>query len=154
MLESVGHGASIPHFATGGIVNGPTLALVGEAGPEAIIPLSAFSGGRRLPGRLGGRRRHHVVNVTGNTISSQLDVRNLAQQVGDEIVRVAAPEPEALDLDMALTVTLAGTDLTSQIDQDKFQVQQVIGTQKNTTTLFYKKFGSHAATCPRCSTRC
>lgn len=29
----------IPQFATGGIVTGPTLGLVGEAGPEAIIPL-------------------------------------------------------------------------------------------------------------------
>jgi hypothetical protein len=26
-------------FANGGIVNKPTLGLVGEAGPEAIIPL-------------------------------------------------------------------------------------------------------------------
>src|SRR5690242_4721155 len=43
---------------------------------------------------------------------------------------------------MALSITVAGTDITSQIDQDQFQVQQVIGTQKNTTTLFYKKFGS------------
>jgi len=32
--------ASIPAFAKGGIVNRPTVGLVGEAGPEAIIPLS------------------------------------------------------------------------------------------------------------------
>lgn len=31
---------SLPGFASGGIVNGPTRALVGEAGPEAIIPLN------------------------------------------------------------------------------------------------------------------
>lgn len=30
---------SLPGFASGGIVTGPTRALVGEAGPEAIIPL-------------------------------------------------------------------------------------------------------------------
>lgn len=30
----------IPGFAAGGIVTGPTTALVGEAGPEAIIPLN------------------------------------------------------------------------------------------------------------------
>ncbi len=35
--------ATIPHFATGGIVTGPTLALIGEAGPEAVVPLG---GGR------------------------------------------------------------------------------------------------------------
>jgi hypothetical protein len=30
----------IPKFANGGIVTGPTIGLIGEAGPEAIIPLS------------------------------------------------------------------------------------------------------------------
>lgn len=36
----------VPHMAAGGIVDRPTLALVGEAGPEAVMPLgrgSAFS---------------------------------------------------------------------------------------------------------------
>ena len=36
--------ASIPKFAKGGIVTGPTLGLVGEAGPEAIIPLNKLDG--------------------------------------------------------------------------------------------------------------
>jgi TP901 family phage tail tape measure protein len=75
-------------FAAGGIVNGPTLALVGEAGPEAIIPLSAFAGGSSLAGGGIGGGGGIVVNITGNTISNQLDVRNLAQTVGAEIVRV------------------------------------------------------------------
>jgi len=30
----------IPKMATGGIVNRPTIALIGEAGPEAVIPLN------------------------------------------------------------------------------------------------------------------
>ena len=30
----------IPMLAEGGIVNGPTLAMIGEAGPEAVIPLN------------------------------------------------------------------------------------------------------------------
>lgn len=29
----------IPHLAAGGIVNSPTLALIGERGPEAVVPL-------------------------------------------------------------------------------------------------------------------
>jgi len=33
-------GAGIPGFASGGIVRSPTLARVGEAGPEAIVPLA------------------------------------------------------------------------------------------------------------------
>lgn len=32
--------SSIPALANGGIVNKPTVALIGEAGPEAVIPLS------------------------------------------------------------------------------------------------------------------
>lgn len=37
-------------FATGGIVTGPTLALIGEAGPEAVVPLDRRGGfGDRRP---------------------------------------------------------------------------------------------------------
>ena len=35
---------NIPMLAKGGIVTGPTLAMVGERGPEAVIPLSAGGG--------------------------------------------------------------------------------------------------------------
>jgi len=34
---------NIPMLANGGIVNSPTLALIGEAGPEAVVPLSKGS---------------------------------------------------------------------------------------------------------------
>ena len=40
-------GGQIQEFATGGIVTAPTIGLVGEAGPEAIIPL------RKLPDMIG-----------------------------------------------------------------------------------------------------
>jgi hypothetical protein len=35
----------IPKMAEGGIVNKPTLALIGEAGPEAVVPLSKMGSG-------------------------------------------------------------------------------------------------------------
>jgi hypothetical protein len=35
--------ANLPHFASGGIVTDPTVGLIGDAGPEAVIPLSALS---------------------------------------------------------------------------------------------------------------
>lgn len=38
---------SIPRLADGGIVSAPTIAMVGEAGPEAVIPLSQL--GRFVP---------------------------------------------------------------------------------------------------------
>jgi hypothetical protein len=36
---------SIPHLAGGGIAMRPTLAMIGERGPEAVIPLSRHAGG-------------------------------------------------------------------------------------------------------------
>jgi len=49
-------GTLIPRLADGGIVTSPTLALIGEAGPEAVVPLD----------RAGGIGTTYVtVNVTG-----------------------------------------------------------------------------------------
>lgn len=38
-------GISLPRMATGGIVTRPTIAQIGEAGPEAVIPLTSMAGG-------------------------------------------------------------------------------------------------------------
>lgn len=40
VIGKVGGQTLIPALAKGGIVTGPTLALIGEAGPEAVIPLN------------------------------------------------------------------------------------------------------------------
>jgi hypothetical protein len=52
-------GINIPGFADGGIVTRPTLAMVGEKGPEAIVPLGRGGG-------VGGV----TVNVTGGLSTS------------------------------------------------------------------------------------
>jgi hypothetical protein len=36
---------NIPMLAEGGIVTGPTLAMIGERGPEAVVPLDRYNGG-------------------------------------------------------------------------------------------------------------
>jgi prepilin signal peptidase PulO-like enzyme (type II secretory pathway) len=41
---------NIPMLANGGIVNSPTLALIGERGPEAVIPLTGRNAGAGLGG--------------------------------------------------------------------------------------------------------
>jgi hypothetical protein len=35
---------NVPKMAKGGIVNRPTLAMIGEAGPEAVVPLNKYMG--------------------------------------------------------------------------------------------------------------
>jgi uncharacterized membrane protein YjjP (DUF1212 family) len=56
-----GGGITIPKMAEGGIVNGPTLALIGEAGPEAVIPLN---------GRNSGMGVNVTINVSGGISTS------------------------------------------------------------------------------------
>jgi hypothetical protein len=43
--RSTERGTRIPGLAAGGIVTRPTLAMIGEAGPEAVVPLDRFGGG-------------------------------------------------------------------------------------------------------------
>ncbi len=67
----------IPGFATGGIVNGPTLAMVGENGPEAIVPLNGTGGG-------GSATSGIVVNINNGNFMDQ----NSARQIGNTIARI------------------------------------------------------------------
>jgi hypothetical protein len=57
---------NIPALANGGIVTKPTLALIGEAGPEAVVPLSR------------GRGPGNVYNIT---VSGALDPEAVARQI-------------------------------------------------------------------------
>jgi hypothetical protein len=52
---------NIPYLAEGGIVTGPTLAMIGESGPEAVIPLNGKNGG------MGGGV---TINVSGGISTS------------------------------------------------------------------------------------
>lgn len=64
----------IPMLAEGGIVNKPTLAMIGEAGPEAVIPLSK--------GGMGG------MNITINVQGSVVQEQDLATSVRDSIAQL------------------------------------------------------------------
>jgi len=64
-------------LASGGIVLGPTRALIGEAGPEAVIPLSGRSG-------------------QGTTINLVLDGQMIAQVVRDDLFSIGRANGSAL----------------------------------------------------------
>tara|TARA_R100001129_G_scaffold125378_1_gene87773 strand:- start:383 stop:1540 length:1158 start_codon:yes stop_codon:yes gene_type:complete len=67
----------IPMLAKGGIVTGPTLAMIGEAGPEAVIPLSG-------PNSKGmGQTINININMSG--FSDRSDKRNFARRIGNLI---------------------------------------------------------------------
>lgn len=76
-------GHHIPGTATGGIVTGPQVRLVGEAGPEAIIPLTQAS--RELAGIGGMGETHITVNANTNA-----DAKQIAMEMGWEMRRMMA----------------------------------------------------------------
>ena len=74
---------NIPMLANGGIVNSPTLALIGERGPEAVIPLTGPNAG----GGMGGNTVN--INVNGgdpNAVVAAL--RTYMRQNGSIPIRI------------------------------------------------------------------
>ena len=69
---------NLPRLAEGGIVTGPTIAMIGEAGPEAVIPLNRAGGG------MGG----NTINVTVTSADPNAVVSALQRYV-----RMSGPVP-------------------------------------------------------------
>ena len=72
-------GVKIPGFAKGGIVTGPTLAMLGEAGPEAVVPLNGMG--------KGGRGLTVQVFMDGATILEADDAEQYIVDMVDRAVR-------------------------------------------------------------------
>lgn len=66
--------AGILHLAEGGIVTQPTFALIGEAGPEAVVPLSGNRAGMGEAGSIN-------INIGNLYGTDQLAARNFANQI-------------------------------------------------------------------------
>lgn len=65
---------TIPMLAKGGIVNRPTLAMIGEAGPEAVVPLNkmgSFGGGGGV-----------TINIYGDIMGD-----DAVEKIGDQLTR-------------------------------------------------------------------
>ena len=71
----------IPELAKGGIVNKPTLAMIGEDGPEAVVPLSQ----RNNPGGAGMGGGTYNITVNAGGITDRTDKRALAREIGNMI---------------------------------------------------------------------
>lgn len=75
-------GFSVSWYEKGGIFNGPTIAGLGEAGPEAVVPLDPFWDRMdRMAESMQGN------NVTINVYASPgMDVKALAKEVRNELI--------------------------------------------------------------------
>lgn len=73
----------IPLLADGGIVTGPTLAMIGEAGPEAVIPLDRLRGA-------GAGGNTYQITVQGGDPNAIVDaLRRYMRQNGSVPIKVA-----------------------------------------------------------------
>jgi hypothetical protein len=71
----------IPKLANGGIVTAPTLALIGEAGPEAVVPLN----------RANGMGNNITINVNGGDPNAVVQaLRHYMKTNGSVPIRVSA----------------------------------------------------------------
>jgi hypothetical protein len=92
------HGGHVVPFATGGVVSGPSYfpmaggrtGLMGEAGPEGILPLDRTSDGRLGVRATGGAVGGTVVNVVNNTGQPVREERR--QDNGREMVTIIIGE--------------------------------------------------------------
>jgi hypothetical protein len=75
-----GGGGGVPRMAEGGIVASPTLALIGEAGPEAVVPLSKM-------GQMGNNVTIHVNGGDPNAVVAAL--RTYMRQNGSVPIRTS-----------------------------------------------------------------
>ena len=71
--------ASVPKLAEGGIVTRPTLALIGESGPEAVIPL----------GRGGAGGNTFNINFNNLTVRSDEDIDILTEEISLRLAQEA-----------------------------------------------------------------
>lgn len=69
----------VPQMATGGIVTSPTLALIGEAGPEAVIPLGSSKANAYMGSGYGDITIHNEFHVESNIDERNMDM--LARKV-------------------------------------------------------------------------
>lgn len=75
---------NIPMLANGGIVTGPTLALIGERGPEAVVPLSRGN-------QYGMGAPNVTIHVNGGDPNAVVDaLRRYMRQNGAVPIRVAS----------------------------------------------------------------
>lgn len=92
MAGATAIGSAIAHLQSGGIVTQPTVAMIGEAGPEAVIPLSlsrAASAGGGGAGVGGTVQQNNVIHFNVENIDSRSDY-DWQQTIQKNLLKVAA----------------------------------------------------------------
>ena len=79
MMGGQGYSGYYP-FQEGGIVTRPTRAIIGEAGPEAVIPLNSKMGKNITI------NYNPTINMT-NEISNDVDIDTIKKKLSEDLIR-------------------------------------------------------------------
>jgi hypothetical protein len=115
--------SKVPAMAAGGMVSGPTLAIVGEAGPEAVIPLA----GGKVPVEMSGSTSNlgelsSAMQQMQSSFSSLLANAKNTQPQKEPLMREQVQElPTALSTALE-TVLSSPTGLVQTMTQVKTQI--------------------------------
>lgn len=75
----------IPRYGVGGIVDRPTLAIIGEEGPEAVVPLS----GKRSGGNLPMGNRNVKISIDTAILNNPSNMQQFVKMLSEELSRGA-----------------------------------------------------------------
>jgi hypothetical protein len=90
-----GAGAVAPHLASGGIVTSPTFAMIGEGGPEAVIPLNRLG--------MGGGTQVVIHNYTAATVEHTESRGPDGQEVHNFVIRELRRSIQSGEMDKILS---------------------------------------------------
>jgi SLT domain-containing protein len=106
LAGGIGHAVGgIAHaigLASGGIVTSPTLAVVGEAGPEAVLPLTdprraqtiLQGAGQLIPHSTSstGTGQTVIIDLRGSQVMSDRDLSMLIDKISAQLTKVIVPQ--------------------------------------------------------------
>ena len=96
--EELAEDLDVPKLAAGGIVSRPTLALIGEAGPEAVIPLRGGNNGQQSQETAEVRKQNELLaaqlKAAEETQRILIEMMRQGQQLTDKQIRADADSRE------------------------------------------------------------
>ncbi|MCX8125331.1 MAG: hypothetical protein N3F66_14375, partial [Spirochaetes bacterium] len=78
---------SIPKLAKGGIIDSPTVAMIGEAGPEAVVPLQNTGFVQAIGQAVGEAVRSAIGNAKGNSQDATVVLKLNENELGRAVIK-------------------------------------------------------------------
>jgi hypothetical protein len=140
---------NVPKFADGGIVTSPGLAMVGEKGPEAVVPLAKGIKGADIHANI---HKEHVVTQPQTTEVTSPELNDIASQSDrqtellEETVKLLSRleeylKPSSLSLGRSPDEVKASTNITVNSPPNYFKWTQ--GKHLQTTAKAVLNVGAH-----------